>query len=286
MVATNTGHSSVRFVRNVARCPKEFPGAVSQTGDVDQPTDDRAVEHVMGLVVSVQVRPRSYDFRHALRRAFAWLREVDERFSPFLPTSEVSRFDRGELAQRSAELAEVLALCADYERRSGGAFRARLPGRGLDPSGVVKGWAVQRAADLLVADGVANFCINAGGDVVTRGEPDPGRPWRIGVRHPELAHQMCVTFALRDGAVATSACYERGQHILDGRTGRPATGLLSLTVLADDLTTADATATAAFAMGADGIAWAASQPGCLVYAVDAEREVHRSAGLDALIVQP
>ncbi|HEY3608031.1 MAG TPA: FAD:protein FMN transferase [Pseudonocardiaceae bacterium] len=252
---------------------------------MDQPTDDRAVEHVMGLVVSYDVRRYEGDKRPVLGRAVAWLRDVDERFSPFLPTSEVSRLDRGELTQHSAELVEVLALCAEYERRSGGAFRARLPGRGLDPSGVVKGWAVQRAADLLVAAGVANFCINAGGDVVTRGEPDPGRPWWIGVRHPELAHQMCVTFGVRDGAVATSACYERGQHILDGRTGRPATGLLSLTVLADDLTTADATATAAFAMGAEGIAWAASQPGCLVFAVDAEHEVHRSAGLDALIVE-
>jgi thiamine biosynthesis lipoprotein len=94
---------------------------------------------------------------------------------------------------------------------------------------------------------------------------------------------MCVVFELRDGAVATSGAYERGAHVLDGRSGATAAGLLSLTVLADDLTTADATATAGFALGADGVAWAANQPGCLVFAVDAEHRVRRSAGLDELI---
>jgi thiamine biosynthesis lipoprotein len=245
----------------------------------------RHVEHVMGLPVSVDVRRCGHDPVPAIRRAFDWLRDADARFSPFRTDSAVSRLDRGELApaELDADLAEVLALCADYERRSDGAFRARLPGRGLDPSGVVKGWAVQRMAELLIADGVENLCVNAGGDVLTRGEAEPGRPWRVGVRHPERADRMCVVFELGDAAVATSGGYERGAHILDGRTGAAATGLLSLTVLADDLTTADATATAGFALGADGVAWVAHQPGCLVYAVDARHRVRRSAGLDRLI---
>jgi thiamine biosynthesis lipoprotein len=185
----------------------------------------------------------------------------------------------------SRDMAEVLDLCVDYERRSAGAFSAWLPGRSFDPSGIVKGWAVQRMADLLVEGGAEHFCVNAGGDVVARGEPAPGRPWRVGVRHPDVADRMCVVLGVRDAAVATSGAYERGAHIVDGRTGRPADGLLSVTIVADDLTTADATATAAFAMGGAGVDWAARQPGCLVFAVDAERRVHRSAGLDAL-VQP
>jgi thiamine biosynthesis lipoprotein len=241
-------------------------------------------EHVMGLPVSVDVRDGG-DVRPVLRRAFAWLREVDARFSPYRPDSEVSRIGSGAPAACSADMAEVLALCADYERRSGGAFRAILPGRRFDPSGVVKGWAVQRMADLLRAEGVERCCINAGGDIATSGEPAPGRPWRIGVRHPELPDRMSVVLGIRDGAVATSGCYERGSHILDGRTGRAATGLASLTVLADDLTTADAVATAGFAMGHDGVDWAAGQPGCLVFAVDADRRVRRSGGLNPLILR-
>jgi thiamine biosynthesis lipoprotein len=106
-----------------------------------------------------------------------------------------------------------------------------------------------------------------------------GGPWRVGVRHPERADRLCTVLEITDGAVATSARYERGDHILDGRTGRPATGLLSVTVVAPSLTEADATATAAFAMGAEGVEWAASREGCEVFAVDAKRRVLRTAGL-------
>lgn len=105
-----------------------------------------------------------------------------------------------------------------------------------------------------------------------------GGPWRVGVRHPEHADQLCTVLSLTDGAVATSARYERGDHIHDARTGRPATGLLSLTVVAATLTEADSVATAAFALGPEGVDWAAALPGCEVFAVDAERRVLRTPG--------
>ncbi|MER7937094.1 MULTISPECIES: FAD:protein FMN transferase [unclassified Streptomyces] len=237
----------------------------------------RRVEHVMGFPVSLRVDDRDVP-AGAADAVFAWLRAVDERFSPFEPDSEVRRLDRGALsrAEVSPDLAEVLALCEEYRRASGGAFDARLPGRGLDPCGVVKGWSVQRAADLLAAAGARRFVLNAGGDVVAS-----GGPWRIGVRHPERAGRLCAVLELTDGAAATSARYERGDHIVDGRTGRPATALLSLTVVAPTLTEADAVATAAFAMGADGVGWAAARPGCEVFAVDADRQVLRTAGFPA-----
>jgi thiamine biosynthesis lipoprotein len=106
-----------------------------------------------------------------------------------------------------------------------------------------------------------------------------GGPWRVGVRHPEDAGRLCTVLEVADGAVATSARYERGDHIVDGRTGRPATGLLAVTVVAPTLTEADTVATAAFAMGADGVEWAAARDGCEVFAVDAGRRVLRTAGL-------
>ena len=235
----------------------------------------RRVEHIMGFPISLRI-----DDGHvpgvAADAVFTWLHEVDARFSPFKPDSEVSRLDRGELepGELSADLTEVLGLCEDYRVATKGAFDVRLPGRGLDPCAMVKGWAVQRAADLLEAAGVRTYCLNAGGDVVAA-----GRPWRVGVRHPEHADQLCTVLELTEGGVATSARYERGDHILDGRTGRPATGLLSLTVVAPTLTEADATATAAFAMGTAGIEWAAARTGCEVFAVDADRQVFRTPGL-------
>lgn len=230
------------------------------------------VEHVMGFPVSLRVDDEGVP-ESAADAVFAWLREVDTRFSPFKPDSEVSRLDRGELPDLSEDLAEILDLCEHYRVATGGAFDVRMPGRALDPCAVVKGWSVQRAAELLRAAGARKFVLNAGGDVVAA-----GGPWRVGVRHPEHADRLCTVLALTDGAVATSARYERGDHIIDGRTGRPATGLLSLTVVAPTLTEADSVATAAFAMGTEGIDWAASLPGCEVFAVDAERQVLRTPG--------
>ncbi|MDG5808650.1 FAD:protein FMN transferase [Streptomyces ossamyceticus] len=235
----------------------------------------RRVEHIMGFPISLLIEDEGTT-AEAAEPAFDWLRQVDARFSPFRADSEVSRLDRGELAphELSPDLAEVLDLCEEYRVATGGAFDVRLPGRGLDPCAMVKGWAVQRAADLLTERGARRLCLNAGGDVAVT-----GGPWRVGVRHPERADRLCTVLEVGEGAVATSARYERGDHILDGRTGRPATGLLSLTVVAASLTEADATATAAFAMGVEGVEWAASREGCEVLAVDADRKVHRTPGL-------
>ena len=241
------------------------------------------VEHVMGFPVSLRIDDEGGGSRmdETADALFAWLREVDARFSPFRADSEVCRYDRGELRlpQLSADLTEVLDLCEQYRIATGGAFDVRLPGRPLDPCAVVKGWSVQRAAELLTAAGARRFILNAGGDVVVS-----GGPWRVGVRHPEHADQLCTVLELTDGAVATSARYERGDHIVDGRTGRPATGLLSLSVVAASLTEADATATAAFAMGPEGVDWAAARPGCEIFAVDAERRVRRTAGFPVATV--
>ncbi|AOR31470.1 thiamine biosynthesis protein [Streptomyces fodineus] len=235
----------------------------------------RRVEHVMGFPVSLRIDDEG-DFEPAADAVFAWLRQVDVRFSPFRHDSEVSRYGRGELAadELSADLTEVLGLCEQYRAATGGAFDVRLPGRNLDPCAVVKGWSVQRAAGVLSAAGARRFCLNAGGDVVVS-----GGPWRVGIRHPEQAGRLCAVLAVTDAAVATSGRYERGDHILDGRTGRPATGLLSLTVVAPTLTEADGTATAAFALGPDGPAWAAARTGCEVFAVDTARRTVRTPGL-------
>lgn len=253
----------------------------------------RRVEHVMGLPISLDVSQTSPAVEAAAGEAFAWLYEVDRRFSPFRADSEVCLLDRGEITsgELSPELTEIRTLCREYEQRSGGAFQAWLPGCHFDPCGVVKGWAVERAARMVRDAGASRFCLNAGGDVVAFASSRPGigdqpgsgvhgGPWRVGIRHPDQPHGVCAVINARDCAVATSGTYERGAHIVDGRTGRAALDLVSLTVVAPDLITADAVSTAAFAMGRDGIQWAAAQPECLVFAVDAHRRVHRSPELD------
>ena len=214
------------------------------------------VEHVMGMPVRVDVRDPA---PVALDAVFAWLRFVDATFSTYRPESEISRLGRGELALAAAHplVREVLDRCETLRTATDGAFdvRAPLPGR-LDPSGLVKGWALERAAALLEAAGARRFLIDAGGDIVLR-----GGPWRVGIRHPHRRDHLAAVLTLRDCAVATSGAYERGPHIVEPRTGEPATGALSVTIVGPDLGTADAYATAAFAMGERGPAWTATLRG-------------------------
>jgi len=221
-------------------------------------------EAVMGTVVSfaVYTRAPALAIEAALREAVEWLHWVDETFSPYKAASEVNRFDRGELSAGdcSPELAHVLALCSRLSRATGGYFDAWASGR-FDPSGVVKGWSVDRASDILVDHGLADHVVDGGGDIRLRGAP-PGQPcWTVAVRHPHARQAYSAVLCVPEGAVATSGTYERGQHVLDPFTGQPAADLAAVTVVGPDLTSADAYATAALAMGAKAPAWLAGLAG-------------------------
>ncbi len=214
------------------------------------------VEHVMGTAVTIDVRGGPPP-PGAIDEFVRSLHEVDAVFSPYRPESAVCRFGRGELrlADAPADLRWVVEQCEVLRDATGGFFDARATG-GFDPSALVKGWAVQRAADRLRVAGVTDFCVTAGGDVATRGEAEPGEPWRVGIRHPRQPAAVAAVVEARHGlAVATSGAYERGEHILVPGTRRPPRGVLSVTVTGPDLGTADAYATAAFAMGLDGPRW-------------------------------
>ncbi len=254
---------------------------------LDTVTSRVRVEHIMGTAISLDLRDPEVD-AGLVEAAFDWLRDVDACFSLYKPQSEISRLGRGELIVEEChtDVGDVLSLCEDLRRETHGAFnawRCRPDGR-LDPSGVVKGWAVERAAATLERGGARNFCLNAGGDVVIRGEPEPGRAWRIGIRHPNDAGALAGVVHGRDLAVATSGAYERGNHIVDARTGMPSRGLLSLTVAGPSLTMADAYATAGFAMGMAGITWVAARPGYAPFAItDSGRVQYNNAFADLLV---
>ncbi|TMD42044.1 MAG: FAD:protein FMN transferase [Chloroflexi bacterium] len=245
------------------------------------------IEPVMGTVIAIDLRDHDVP-EAAIDATLAWLHEVDHRFSTYQADSEISRLGRGELTvdECHADVATVLSLCEDLRAASGGAFnawRARPDGR-LDPSGVVKGWAVEMAAGMLAHAGARNFSINAGGDVIARGCPEAGRSWRVGIRHPHNPDAVAVVVDVTDMAVATSGSYERGRHILDARSGEPADGLLGLTVAGPSLTLADAYATAGFAMGKSGIGWAAAHEGYAAYGITATGHAFYSDAFAALIV--
>jgi thiamine biosynthesis lipoprotein len=243
----------------------------------------RFLETVMGIPMSIDIRddldasataaPAAAPAAAlAAALAFESLRDADRRFSAYREDSELSRANRepAAAAEPSADFAEVVAIGQAAAAASGGAFRIRRPDGSWDLDGVVKGWAAERAAGVLRAAGVRDFCLNAGGDVAVSGSPEPdgGRPWSVGIRSPHRATEMMAVLAVRDGGVATSGAYERGPHIVDGRDGSVADSLLSVTVVADDLTTADVLAKAVFALGRDGVGWAVGAGARGVLAVD------------------
>ncbi|MCU1461850.1 MAG: thiamine biosynthesis lipoprotein precursor [Acidimicrobiales bacterium] len=248
------------------------------------------VEHLWGTAIGVDVRGPVRE--GALDAVFSWFARVDDLFSTWRADTEISRLGRGELTveQASPEVRTVLDLCRFVELQSGGAFDVTFgsdprvtpqPGRGpIDPSGLVKGWALDRAAGLLVSEGVSNFTINAGGDVVTHGRPAPGEMWRVGIQHPSSRDQLAAVVGGTDLAVATSGRYERGDHIIDPRTGRPAVGLVSVTVIGDDLALADGYATAALVLGRPGMVWLDGLAGAEGMAITGDGTVLLTDGFD------
>jgi FAD:protein FMN transferase len=212
---------------------------------------------VMGTVVSLDIRGAdAASAEAAFARVMDWLGDVDRRFSTYRADSEISRIDRGELARdaASADVRRVLARCAELRRSTNGPFDERAAGR-LDPSALVKGWAVQRGSEILRDEGLNDFFLNAGGDLVVRGGALPEPVWRVGIQHPYDRGAIAASVVLTDTAIATSGAYERGAHLLDPRTGAPPEGVVSVTVVGPDLGTADAYSTAAFALGTGGPQW-------------------------------
>jgi thiamine biosynthesis lipoprotein len=236
------------------------------------------VELVMGIPIGIDVRD-DVDPR-ALDRAFDHLRWVDATFSTYVPDSEIARVDSG--AEPSPPVRAVLARCDALRRRTDGRFDVHANGR-LDPSGYVKGWALEGAAAILADAGARNLCVHAGGDVLVRGERAPGRPWRVGIQHPLRRDRVAAVLAARNLGVATSGAYERGAHIIDPRSGRPPEGVLSVTVAGPDLGTADAYATAAFAMGLEGPGWTATLGDYAALTILADGRVLSTPGLDRLL---
>ncbi|WP_218938501.1 FAD:protein FMN transferase [Modestobacter altitudinis] len=234
------------------------------------PPTARYVEHVMGMPISLALRGRhtgDATARAAWAATMAALREADRVFSTYREDSAVSRLRRGELGLEDcpAEVAEVLALGETAERDSAGAFSVWLPGPDgrplLDPSGVVKGWATERAAEHLRALPGTDFCLSAGGDMTCATADPAGRPWRIGVEDPADPRRVLAVLPVYSGAVATSGTAHRGAHLVDARTGRAPDGVASVTVVAGSLTRADIDATAAYAHGAEAAHWLATRPG-------------------------
>ena len=241
----------------------------------------RQTQAIMGMPVTVAIRDGAGSAAH-MDLVFAHFRAVDERFSPFNPASEVARINRGEVPDdtHSLQMREVLSLAADTCVRTQGYFNVRRPDGMLDPSGIVKGWAIQKAALMLAELGHADFFVDAGGDIQSRGRNEDDAEWRIGIRNPFRSDQIVKVLCPRGAGIATSGSYLQGAHIYDPhRPGQAPMDIVSLTVIGPDILEADRFATAAFAMGRQGLVFIEAMPGFEAYAIDVRGMAGMTGGL-------
>ncbi len=242
----------------------------------------RETRLLMGMPITVEIC--SAAAATIVDDVFDYFQEVDRRFSPYRSDSEIAAINRGDVPVKdcSGEMMEVLALAERTKDETGGYFDIRKPDGLLDPSGIVKGWAIRNAAGIVQRACVGDFFIDAGGDIQSCGRNASGLDWSVGIRNPFKADEIIKIVYPRGSGVATSGTYVRGQHIYNPlATGDPITEIVSLTVIGEDILEADRFATAAFAMGRDGIFFLEQTPGLEGYMVDSNGRATPTSGFGA-----
>jgi FAD:protein FMN transferase len=225
---------------------------------------------LMDMPVVVDIRDESAD-ENLINEIYDYFKYIDDTFSVFKKDSEISRINRGEIMENnySDDMKTIFRLAEETKKLTGGYFDIKKPDGSIDPSGIVKGWAIWQAARILMKKNIANFYVEAGGDIQI-GRSDSGEPWKIGIRNPFSVNENVKILKLWNEGVATSGNYIRGQHIYDPHEPKKTfDDIVSITVIGPDVYEADRFATAAFAMGKDGIGFIEKQDGLEGYAIDA-----------------
>ncbi len=224
---------------------------------------------LMGMPITVEVVDAKVT-ESDLASVFDYFSYVDRVFSTYKKDSEISRFNAGVLTKKqlSADVRQILQLAEDTKRESNGYFNIQHNGK-IDPSGIVKGWAIYNAYTLLKGHGFQNFYVDAGGDIQVSGKNEKSERWKVGIRNPFNRDEIVKVVWLENKGIATSGLYVRGNHIYNPhKPDIPITGIASMTVIGPTVYDADRFATAAFAMGEKGIHFIEKLPGFDGYMID------------------
>lgn len=260
------------------------PGAVKGfgwTGGLGNVRSMRETRFIMGMPITLVV-PSDHVRQRDLDAVFEELTVIDAQFSPFKYDSEISRLNRAEILENdlTPRAQEIFALCKKTKLETAGYFDVARPDGTVDPCGMVKGWAIKNAARQFAAMGFSNFCVAAGGDIQCRGVNADGGEWRVGIRNPFEPDEIVKVLTPKGRGVATSGNYIRGNHIYNPHTGNYGSdNVVSLTVIGTDVLEADRYATAAFAMGREGIRFIERMPDLEGYEIDASGTARMTSGL-------
>jgi thiamine biosynthesis lipoprotein len=240
---------------------------------------------IMGMPITIEIIDHA-PFR-LMDDVYDFFIGVDNRFSPYKPDSELSQYNRGDIstADLSAEMREILALADRTKAETNGYFDLKRPDGLLDPSGIVKGWAVRKAARMIQVFGAENYYVDAGGDIQTSGKNGNGGDWIVGIRNPFSEHEIIKAVKIQECGIATSGTYVRGQHIYNPHLPkREIDDIVSLTIIGPDVLEADRFATAAFAMGDQGIYFVEELPGIEGYIINSSGVATQTSGFGKFVV--
>ena len=217
--------------------------------------------------------------------AFDYFEYIDDKFSTYKERSEISRINNHELELEDAseDMKAVFDLAEQTRLATGGFFNIWHK-ETYDPSGLVKGWAIHNVSKILCQKGIENFYVEAGGDVQVVGKNSKAQNWRVGIRNPFDAGQIVKVLSVSNCGVATSGTYIRGQHIYNPKSeNQTLTDVMSLTVIGPDIFEADRFATAAFAMGIDGINFIEKLTGFEGYMIDKNKRATFTTGFERFV---
>jgi thiamine biosynthesis lipoprotein len=236
---------------------------------------------IMGMTICIEIRDEKV-LEESFEEVFSFFESVDERFSTFKNGSEISKINNGKILshQYSEEMKEVLRLAEETKRNTSGFFDIKTPQGSIDPSGIVKGWAIKLASFILIKDGYDNFYIDAGGDILTRGPM-----WKVGIRSPFEFTKIVKALELTDSCIATSGNYIHKNHIYNPTSKSLPNNIVSITVIGKDIVEADCFATAAFAMGASGIEFIENSHGLEGYMIDSEGIATMTSGFKNYVLK-
>lgn len=243
----------------------------------------KRTELIMGMPITIEIIGTNVE-KH-FETLFDYFRRIDARYSTYRTDSEISKINNGlPEAEWSDEMKLVLKLCNQTRNDTRGYFNIKHKGK-LDPSGLVKGWAINNAAGLLRKTQVVNFYIEAGGDIQVSGRDAEQRNWTVGIRNPFNIEEIIKTIRVTTEGIATSGTYIRGQHIYDPfYPNKLLDRVRSLTVIGKNIYEADRFATAAYAMGEKGISFIESTPGFEGYVVTDDQLATYTSGFEKYVV--
>ncbi len=240
---------------------------------------------LMGMPVTVElVDPQAE--RDTLEEVFKYFEYIDEKFSTYKDSSEIALINRGvlPLADSTLDMQTVFDLAVEMKAATKGYFDIRHQDS-YDPSGLVKGWAISNAAELVRQRGIHNYFVDAGGDFQVSGKNRLGRDWRVGIRSPFNIREIVKVLSVSDCGVATSGTYIRGQHVYNPlEPDQTISDVLSLTVIGPDVYYADCLATAAFAMGKEGIHFIEDQDGFEGYQIGTDGVATYTSGFERYVL--